>query len=842
MTETLVSMFSSARNAVPTGEYTIKNILGLIRHDQGTSMQIAAIRAEADKKQRDNLKKNLRAVTWSGTFSKRNTESLIEYSGIVCMDIDGLASIEEAEQIKYKLTHSEFVYAAFISPSGNGLKILFRTLLTENQHTVIWTEIAKYLQQEFKLEADKSGKDICRLCFLSNDPHLYVNESAMYFSFTASEMLKAAAEERPTPSPGKDYLRFCNDLAAKHYPPAPGNYNKYINLFAIFANRYGIDQNDCAWAIAQYCGFAEPDKDDIGTIRSVYTKFAAESGKWKDSEWKKAEAKKAAVTEKKQSSRKAIGEVDDSVRFWYTVEKLDKNGDPKCDENGEVLVDYKLSYDAGIEFLQNNGFFKMVEGDGYRLIRVDEDQRQVEVVYELRLEEFMLAYLKSERTSEFNRVRELFRKSINSYCNPRQFAGLDYYTADFRRDTQDAAYVYFANEWAEITKDGITFQPYSQMKGFIWKKQLIDHNYSPVDFHGCDYHLFILRAISGKKVNHENELDETDRKKYLAAVTGIGYLLHKYKDPALTKAVIAVDKKTRGSAEEMNGGSGKSMYGKAVGKMLNMLTIDGQNFKFDDQFAFQGASLDTELINFNDVNGSFRFHRLFGMLTEGFTYRGLYKNSVTLAYADSPKAYISTNLIIMGEGDSFRRRQHLLEFSDYFNANNTPAKEFKRMFFDQWDAEEWNKFYAFFLHCLQTFLENGLVDFPIENYNMRKLLEWYRGAGVELNDYLNETILDQLMYNKEFDKKELYLGFINACSIDVKNITTNAFSKQVELWAKVHGLEINAHKNGERDRRNGKDYLTFTNIPKEEVSDHEEADIFQQQIDSYNNTPKPKMI
>lgn len=841
MFEPNISVFTSARNPDPVQEnYTARNIFDLIKYDQRTRFQIEKIRSEQDKKTRDNLKKSLRAVTWSGTFSKRNTESLIKYSGIICMDIDGLQSMAEAAAARDTVSQSEYVYAAFISPSGNGIKILFRSVETEKQHTQVWQSIADYLKETYNLEADKSGKDICRLCFISHDPEVYINHECRQFGSTDFVQLKAQTEVKPFASGERNSLDLCHRLASKHYEPVAGNYNKYINVFSIFANRYGIDPTECAWAIAKNCGFPSPDKDDIGTIRSVYAKFASENGQWKEKSRADRKQEDAGKPAKKATVQKGIGEVDDSVQFWYKVDKLDKNGEPKCDQNGEVLVDYKLSYDAGIEFLQNNGFFKMVEGDGYRLIRVDEEQRQVEVVYELRLEEFMLGYLKSERTDEFNRVRELFRKSINSYCNPRQFAGLDYYTADFRRDTQDAAYVYFANEWAEITKEGITFQPYSQMKGFIWKKQLIDHKYSPVDFHGCDYHLFILRAISGKKVSHESELDETDLKKYQAAVTGIGYLLHKYKDPALTKAVIAVDKKTRGSAEEMNGGSGKSMYGKAVGKMLNMLTIDGQNFKFDDQFAFQGASLDTELINFNDVNGSFRFHRLFGMLTEGFTYRGLYKNSVTLAYADSPKAYISTNLIIMGEGDSFRRRQHLLEFSDYFNANNTPAKEFKRMFFDQWDDEEWNKFYAFFLHCLQTFLEKGLVDFPIENYNMRKLLEWYRGAGVELNDYLNETILDQLVFNQEFEKKELYNGFIAACSVDVKNVTANAFTKQLELWAKVHGLEINAHKNGERDRRNGKDYLRFTHIPKDpDCNQEEEPDIFQQQIDSYN---KPKML
>src|SRR5690606_10827003 len=152
-----------------------------------------------------------------------------------------------------------------------------------------------------------------------------------------------------------------------------------------------------------------------------------------------------------------------------------------------------------------------------------------------------------------------------------------------------------------------------------------------------------------------------------------------------------------------------SLLSKAIGKILNMLILDGPNFKFDDQFAFQRCAPDTEIINFNDVNPGFNFARLFGMITEEFTYQPKYQPAVTMPFSESPKFYVSTNHTLKGDGESIRRRQHIIEFSDFFNADHTPAKEFGRMFFYDWDSEEWSRFYSFFVHCIRLYLEHGLI-------------------------------------------------------------------------------------------------------------------------------------
>lgn len=845
-----ISIFKSATDPKPFDAILYQSALERISNGF-YQKEVEAIRGETDKKKRNVLKKKLPCVTWSGDFVYRNTtpENLKQYSGIICHDVDELAPGQVAH-LKTELSKDPNVYAVFVSPSGNGLKVLFKVDADESTHLTYWQSIGRYLNSVYSIVPDESCKDITRLCFLSYDTTIHINEqcrlvgeefllSTLTFSTEPAAQPKptTAQEQKPIPTETdleQKFLKICHDTASKKYFPAQGNYNAYINLFSLFALRYDIDETTTAHAVAQYCGWPSPDKEDIAVIRSAYQKFAGERGIWKEDYLSKNTTTAATVKTNKAASKAAPKEAtyNDEVKFWYKTTKTDKDGKPVVDSTtGEIKEEYRLSYDAGITFLHNNGFCLFPAGDGYRFIRVDENKSQVELTNEIKIEKFFLDYLNSDDSDEFKKVREIFRRSVSKYCNERQLRGMKYYTPQLRKDTPDAAYVYFNNCYFEITKDEARRYDYHKTDGFIWKKQVIEHEFSNLEWMGCDFHQFLIRAITAKQVNDESELDESDRKKYLAAVTGIGYMLHKYKNPTLTKTIIGVDKKTRSNNDETNGGSGKSLYSKAVGKMMNMLILDGPNFKFEDQFAFQRVGPDTELINFNDVLGNFNFNRLFGMITEEFTYNPKYQPSVTVPFSESPKFYISTNHTLRGDGESVRRRQHIIEFSDYFNADHTPAKEFGRMFFYGWDDQEWSRFYGYFMHCIKTYLDIGLVDFPLENYALRKLLEWNQGAGVELNDYLNETVKDQLIHKPIFDKKKLFEGFLGTTSVDVKYIKLNSFSGQLKIWANINNLEINAHKNGERDRRNGIDYLTFTYAKKED----NDRDIFTEVVEGYES-------
>jgi hypothetical protein len=129
----------------------------------------------------DEQKKTLIAFTPSATYHQRRKKEFINnYSGFIVLDIDDVTGNLLIET-KEKARCSPFTYACFISPSGNGLKIIIRTESTVETHSDIFKELATYYENYLNVFIDESGKDITRLCLYSFDPSTYFNEQSEIF-------------------------------------------------------------------------------------------------------------------------------------------------------------------------------------------------------------------------------------------------------------------------------------------------------------------------------------------------------------------------------------------------------------------------------------------------------------------------------------------------------------------------------------------------------------------------------------------------------------------------------------------------------------------------------------
>lgn len=163
---------SSAIKAIKTG--------GSIKDD------LQRIEQETDKKKRSKLKVDLLPVIcFNGEFDERKIDGVKKSNGLIVLDIDGLANREESVKRRDEISQKPYVKAAFISPSGKGIKFLVRIPKIEKDNPEeIDLEFKGYfqaLQKEFP-DIDPSGKDISRACFASYDPDIYVNEDAIIFN------------------------------------------------------------------------------------------------------------------------------------------------------------------------------------------------------------------------------------------------------------------------------------------------------------------------------------------------------------------------------------------------------------------------------------------------------------------------------------------------------------------------------------------------------------------------------------------------------------------------------------------------------------------------------------
>ena len=150
--------------------------------------------ADNKKEAAEKAKKSLPAFTPSATFNGgRKMEFLTNYNALMVLDIDKLEK-EKLQQCKTKIRMDDFVFASFVSPSGNGLKIFVKVSSDKEQHKETFLELQRYFEELLQVEIDKSGKDITRLCFMSFDPELYLNENAEVFASGAKQSVQTDSQ------------------------------------------------------------------------------------------------------------------------------------------------------------------------------------------------------------------------------------------------------------------------------------------------------------------------------------------------------------------------------------------------------------------------------------------------------------------------------------------------------------------------------------------------------------------------------------------------------------------------------------------------------------------------
>jgi hypothetical protein len=334
---------------------------------------------------------------------------------------------------------------------------------------------------------------------------------------------------------------------------------------------------------------------------------------------------------------------------------------------------------------------------------------------------------------------------------------------EFLTDSKDVSYIPFKNGVVCISKDSIEMRTYGELNKFVWRNQIIDHHIyvnQEQDSADIEYYRFISR-VSG---------DDTERIMY--AITLIGYLLHGYKDPSRPFSVILAEETENESA---GGGTGKGIFVKALGHLSSLVRVDGKNFKVDKNFAFQRVDLDTRILAIEDTRRNVDFEGFYSIITEGITVEKKNKDELFIPYKDSPKVMFTTNYTIPNMGNHAKRRQKVFEFSSYFGIARTPEDEFGKKLFDDWDKDEWNRFFNLMFTCVQLYLESGVLEVANSEKLSRKQVRVQFGEEfLEFLDRQKEEkdvwITFEFMYNE----------FLKMTGFDKKDYSMKRFSRAVD--------------------------------------------------------------
>ena len=182
MTEYIVSSFKTLTGS-KSKDVIIYQIFDAIKKCV-LEKQITAIRGACDKKVIENLKKNLPCITTSGTFKNSHKASdIIAHSGLIQIDIDKIP--DRINELLQRFIKDPYTFACFISPRGNGIKLVVKIKPDPDTHLLSFLDLKNYYDIVYNVDIDNSCKDICRVMFLSADKDIFVNKDSKIFITTS---------------------------------------------------------------------------------------------------------------------------------------------------------------------------------------------------------------------------------------------------------------------------------------------------------------------------------------------------------------------------------------------------------------------------------------------------------------------------------------------------------------------------------------------------------------------------------------------------------------------------------------------------------------------------------
>ena len=266
----VVTIFKNIKETETPFHKDVKYILQRIK--EGKSSELCKkISSEKNKTIRNDLKKQLPAICFSGKFTKRSDSSLAEHSGLICLDFDGYKKKKDLLEDKQRFEKNKFVYSVFVSPSGFCLKILVRIPQEPENHTRYFNSLKKEFDSPY---FDTTSKNVSRVCYESYDPLLFLNENSSVWE-------KIEEEEYEEKSTFKDVslLKITDENKiveilikwwTSNHPMVEGQRNHNVYVLAMAFNDFGINKTLASFVCNQYATKDFNSSEIERTINSAY--------------------------------------------------------------------------------------------------------------------------------------------------------------------------------------------------------------------------------------------------------------------------------------------------------------------------------------------------------------------------------------------------------------------------------------------------------------------------------------------------------------------------------------------------------------------------------------------
>lgn len=262
----ICSVYNNIQHIDNPKHYQVDEVLEWVKVKR-IEKQINELRKTKDKEKNRQLKSLLPSIVFAGKFTKREDNFCEELSGVAILDFDHLVDVEEK---KRELSQFPYIYAAFVSPNGDGVKALARIPKQYGRFAGYYRGLQKHHP-----ELDPKNKNISRVCFLSCDENIYINKQAVEFKEYVEDKIyseRVISHEEVRINDANVIVKNLFKWWTAKFSMSEGYRNHNIFILACALNEYGIAKDEALHLCLQYQQEDFTSKEITQTVNSAYRK------------------------------------------------------------------------------------------------------------------------------------------------------------------------------------------------------------------------------------------------------------------------------------------------------------------------------------------------------------------------------------------------------------------------------------------------------------------------------------------------------------------------------------------------------------------------------------------
>jgi hypothetical protein len=718
--------------------------------------------------------------------NKRSKEAFLSTNAMI-FDFDELDMQVDIAKQKLNSIPNFKPILIFASPRGDRLKAMYvvQDIYDIDTYSSTYAYYVRKLQ-ELGFIADTTSKDgrqePNKACFTSHDENLVYNKD----NYTVLEIVAPKNKETKKPIVKQTnyykYLDTTDELQEARrvlsFIQGRPSYFDWLTVYSACCNKWGLDigKQLCQEFMPSSANeMDEYDRKAKHLLKRVgwgsVVRMAKSNGYEPPRKNKDKKIKTISNGEVYTTKPTEVIEIVEAPKTTEQIKQIDiLKQFPQFWTNGEKPV---IDYNNLLTFLEYVGFRSDKNKNAYyrvldNIIEMYNTEDDVE-------KEFMRIIDPINNEDMIRAVRTPHLGFIKAQLNK-----LKQIEIKEHRDTKRATYFYFTNGVLEITSNNTKLLQYKDIKGHVFSDRIIDFVFDLRyidEYTDSDFYKFMCNvAMQG--------IDNPDTERLNSLMANIGYMISRYKNSDTATAICLQEENFSHTAD---GGTGKGLITKAIGKVRNLVTVDGKN-DMDYRFIYENVNERTDIVCINDVKADYDFTKNYNMVTDELEVARKNKKPLVLPFEIAPKFLFSTNYRIRTEGSSSKRRMTKYTLSHYYGYERRPSHDFGKEFFSQdWDREDWQKFYSLMAMCSQLYLNIGkAIAYETDN-------EAYSSLRYTLK---YPDLLDFIDYQFEINNGvvheavcDLYNNFVQNYSINQYKYEQKDFERDMQSVIKIMRYE-----------------------------------------------------